>query len=113
LSDELVDAVSHVIDKAESEDIARFMNETTTFLEDAVWSELEDLAYEKINDHITNINGGTDIGDKDFNVSDMRYYLDISDSITSALKADYDEDDDRRYSHSESYTSLIVAMFER
>lgn len=43
----------------------------------------------------------------------MRYYLDISDSITSALKTDYDEDDDRRYSYSESDTSLIVAMFER
>ena len=113
LSDELADAVSHVIDKAESEDIAGFMEETTTFLEDAVWSELEDLAYEKIKDHITNINGVIDIGDKDFDVSDMRYYLDISDSITSALKADYDEDDDRRYSHSESKTSLIVAMFER
>jgi predicted AAA+ superfamily ATPase len=113
LSDELADAVSHVIDKAESEDIAGFMEETTTFLEDAVWSELEDLAYEKIKHHITNINGAIDIGDKDFDVSDMRYYLDISDSITSALKADYDDDDDGRYSHSESDTSLIVAMFER
>ena len=113
LSDELADAVSHVIDKAESEDIAGFMEETTTFLEDAVWSELEDLAYQKIKDHITNINGAIDIGDMDLDVSDMRYYLDISDSITSALKADYDEDDDRRYSHSESDTSLIVAMFER
>ncbi|EMS71550.1 restriction endonuclease [Ruminiclostridium cellobioparum] len=113
LSDELADAVSHVINKAESEDIAGFMDGTTTFLEDAVWSELEDLAYEKIKDHITNINGEIDISDKDFGVSDMRYYLDISDSITSALKTDYDEDDDRRYSHSESDTSLIVAMFER
>ena len=113
LSDELADAVSHVINKAESEDIAGFMKETTTFLEDAVWSELEDLAYEKIKDHITKINGTIDIGDMDFDVSDMRYYLDISDSITSALKADYDEDDDRRFSHSESDTSHIVAMFER
>lgn len=113
LSDELADAVSHVINKAQSEDIAGFMEETTTFLEDAVWSELEDLAYEKIKEHITNINGGIDISDKDFDVSDMRYYLDISDSITSALKTDYDEDDDRRYSHSVSDTSLIVAMFER
>lgn len=113
LSDELADVVSHVINKAESEDIAGFMEETTTFLEDAVWSELEDLAYEKIKDHMTNINGGIDIIDKDFDVSDMRYYLDISDTITSALKTDYDEDDDRRYSYSESDTSLIVAMFER
>lgn len=113
LSDELADTVSYVINKAESEDITGFMKETTTFLEDAVWSELEDLAYEKIKDHITNINGTIDIGDKDFDVSDMRYYLDISDSITSALRVDYDEDDDRRYSHSESDNSLIVAMFER
>lgn len=113
LSDELADTVSYVINKAESEDITGFMKETTTFLEDAVWSELEDLAYEKIKDHITNINGTIDIGDKDFDVSDMRYYLDISDSITSALRVDYDEDDDRRYSHSKSDNSLIVAMFER
>lgn len=109
LSDELADTVSYVINKAES----GFIEKTTTFLEDAVWSELEDLAYEKIKDHITIINGRIDIGDKDFDVSDMRYYLDISDSITSALRVDYDEDDDRRYSHSESDNSLIVAMFER
>ena len=113
LSDELADVVAHVIDKAESEDIAGFMEETTTFLEDAVWSELEDLTYEKIKHHITNINGAIDIDVKDFDVSDMRYYLDISESIRSAIKADYDEDDDGRYSHSESDTSLIVAMFER
>ncbi|WP_186423815.1 restriction endonuclease [Lacrimispora celerecrescens] len=113
LSDELTDAVTHVIDKAEREDIAGFMNNTTTFLEDAVWSELEDLAYEKIKENITNVNGDIDIDNKDFDVSDMCYYLDISNSIRSALKADYDEDDDRRYSHSESDTSLIVAMFER
>lgn len=113
LSDELTDVVSHVIGKAESADIEGFKRETTTFLEDAVWSELEDLAHEKIKDHITNIDVALDICDMDFDVSDMRYYLDISDSITSALQADYDEDDDREYSHSGSDTSLIVEMFER
>lgn len=66
LSDELADAV-YVINKAESEDVAGFAwRKTTTFLEDAVWSELEDLAYEKIKDHINNISGEIDIGDKDF-----------------------------------------------
>ncbi len=113
LSDELTDVVSHVIGKAESADIEGFMRETTTFLEDAVWSELEDLAHEKIKDHITDIEVALDICDMDFDVSDMCYYLDISDSITSALRADYDEDDDREYSHSGSDTSLIVEMFER
>lgn len=113
LSDELSDIVSHVISKVDNEDITRFMNETSTCLEDAVWSELEDLAYDKIKDHIININAEIGIGNQDINVSDMRFYLEISDSLTSALKADYDEDDDRRYSHSESDNSLIIAMFER
>ena len=113
LSYELTDTVSHMIGKAESEDITGFMNDTNTFLEDAVWSELEDLAHQKIKEHITNINGEIDIDNKDIDVSGIRYYLDISDSLASALKADYDEDDDSRYSHSESDNSLIVAMFER
>lgn len=74
---------------------------------------MQDLLDEELFTFSRGVDASVDICDKDFDVSDMRYYLDISDSIRSELKTDYDEDDDRRYSHSESDTSLIVAMFER
>lgn len=114
LFDELQDIVSRVIGRADSCDIEAFMNDESTVLEDSVWSEAEDLAYEKIKDHIGNVNLEIDIIDSEFDVDDMRFYLDISDCITSAIKADSDDHDDaRRYSHYESDYSLIIKMFER
>lgn len=114
LSDELQDIVSREVSRADPYDIEGFMSDRSTVLENSVWSEVEDLAYEKIKDYISNVNSEIDITDSEFDVDDMRFYLDISDSITSAIKADYDDyDDDRRYSHYQSDNSLIIKMFER
>lgn len=111
LSDELSEVVFHGIEKSDSESISDFMNQTSMELEDTVWSDLEDIDYDKIKHYISNIAKQIEISD--INILDMRYYLEISDSLASALKDSDDGNDDIRYKNTESYTSLIVAMFER
>lgn len=116
LSDELQDIVSREVSREYPCDIEGFMSERSTVIENSIWSELEDLAYKKIKDYISNVNSEIDITDSEFDVNDMLSYLDISDSITSEIKIDYDDYDvydDRWYSYYESDKSLIIEMFER
>lgn len=115
LSDELSDAVSHKIDMVSSEEIEDFLNGDTTYLEDVVWDELEELAHSKIKKHVATINSQIDIDSYDIDICDLRFYLDISDSIKLVLEADLDDDNDNVRIHNsiESDNSLIISMFER
>lgn len=113
LSDELSEAVFNVISNADREEIAGFINETSSALEDTVWLELEDYAHEKIKEYMPTLDKQIKVETNDFNVPDMRYYLDISANLSSALRADDVEYDERPYSHPESDTPHIIALFER
>lgn len=114
LSDDLSDIVSSVLSNVDSDDISHYMNETSNYLEDAVWDEVADSALVKVGENITYINRQIELDADAFNIGDMRYYLDISDAIKSALsETDYDPDDYYDRGSGQSEDSLVISMFER
>lgn len=114
LSDEMPGAASNVIGEADDNEIARYMNSISGELEDWVWSELESSADTLIHEHVLTVNEQIELGSNNFDIPEMRYYLDIGQSIDDIInEPDYDRDDYREYSQSQSDDSIIITMFER
>lgn len=110
---ELMDIISNVIDKSDQEDIRDFINETTSFLEEAVWSEVKRLAYEKVENYIAKVPKTIDIRTTDFDIFYICCDLEISSSIADMLQEDNDDDDIIGYNIDKFDVSSIVEMFER
>jgi hypothetical protein len=115
LTYEISDAVTSVLNNVDKVDITEFMGGFSSYLEDRVWSELEDIAYEKIIEYISKVDKQLIIEVKDFDISEMRFYLDIENSLQSHLnEPDVDSDDYKgdRDGHAQ-IDSMIISMFER
>jgi hypothetical protein len=114
LSDGVSDAASDTLQKADNEDVSRYMEDISNQLEDMVWSELEGIADIKIEDYISNVDKQLGINSSNFNLLEMRYYLDIGQALGSILhEPDYDKNDYQGYNSTQSDDTLIIAMFER
>lgn len=115
LEDEILDFAGIVVREADGGEIASYIEDESDQLEDMVWSRLEDRALVKISDYISIIDSQLELEVADFNVTEMRYYFDIGQSLDAILhETDYDDDNYREYGQNQSNDySLIVKMFER
>ena len=108
LSEDLSDVVDRVLRNVDYDYIS------SSDIEYAVWSKLEDSAYERVEELISMIDSQIALAIDEFNIGEMRDYLDISDAIR--LNLEYYERDPYEYydgGMDKSDDSLIESLFER
>lgn len=106
LNDEVSDAASTAIQNVSFGDVS--------YMEDMVWSILEDSANIIIDKYLSNLNTQLEVKLSDFDVSEMHYYLDIRETLDAMInEPEYDKDDYRGSDRTQSDDSQITEMFER
>jgi len=114
VSSDLSDIVSTVLSVADDHEIRSYMDETSDYLDDVVWDDVQDEASKKVEEILMTINEQLGLSIYDFEINDMRCYLDISDTIKTFLnEPDSDSDDYYERSSNQTDDSIITSLFER